>query len=261
MKVKKSESEIYKMLDHEDVSPFCFLFVGHWLQGNIGHDRKDVGMMIQTFCTVFKNTPKKHQPGLILKTSAAGFSIGDRLNITRKIEDITSKIGDNCPPIYLLFGDLKESELNEVYNHPKVKSMVMFTKGEGYGRPLAEFATTGKPIIVSKWSGHLDFLPEENTVYLDGEVKPVDKSAVNDFILKDGKWFTVNYSSAAQKISDVDKNYKKYLLESHGLKTNIKKNFSLKKMDEKFIEVFDKYVKIVVQKPMILPQLPTLKKV
>ena len=28
---------------------FCFLFVGHWLQGGLGHDRKDLGMLIKTF--------------------------------------------------------------------------------------------------------------------------------------------------------------------------------------------------------------------
>ena len=240
---------------------FNFLFVGHWLQGKLGEDRKDVGMMIQTFATVFKNTPKKHQPGLILKTSSAGFSIGDKTTIQKKIEDITSQFGDSCPPIYLIFGDLTEKELNNVYNHPKVKSMVMFTKGEGYGRPLAEFATTGKPIIVSKWSGHTDFLPDDHTVYLDGEVKPVDKSAVNDFILKDGKWFTVNYSLAAQKINDVDKNYKQHLIQSKGLQSNIRKNFSLKEMDKQMKTIFDKYVKITEFKPMVLPKLPSLKKV
>ena len=28
---------------------FCFLFVGHWLQCNLGEDRKDIGSMIKTF--------------------------------------------------------------------------------------------------------------------------------------------------------------------------------------------------------------------
>jgi len=250
---KTKDTEI---LDNIPTS-FNFLFVGHWLQGNLGQDRKDVGMMIKTFCTVFQKTQKKFQPGLILKTSSAGFSIGDRHRITKKIEEITKSFGENCPPVYLLFGDLKETELNELYNHPKVKSMLMFTKGEGYGRPLAEFATTGKPIIVSKWSGHLDFLPEEHTVYLDGDVKQVDKSAVNDFILSEGKWFTVNYSNAANKISDVDKNYKQHLISSKGLQSNIRENFSLEKMNQKFNEVFKKYVKVVEHKPFI----PIMKKI
>ena len=34
---------------------FCYLFVGHWLQGELGQDRKDVGMMIKTFLETFRN--------------------------------------------------------------------------------------------------------------------------------------------------------------------------------------------------------------
>ena len=30
---------------------------------------------------------------------------------------------------------------------------------------LQSSATTGKPIVVSDWSGYKDFLPKENTVY------------------------------------------------------------------------------------------------
>jgi len=237
---------------------FNFLFVGHWLQGNIGEDRKDVGMMIKTFCTVFKNTPKKHQPGLILKTSSAGFSVIDREHIASRIKNITDSIGATCPPIYLLFGDLKETELNDVYNHPKVKAMVMFTKGEGYGRPLAEFCTTGKPIIVSKWSGHVDFLPNDHTVFLDGELKNIDPSAANQFLIKESKWFTVNYSVAAQKMFEVHKNYKKYLLESNGLQNNIRKNFSLDRMTEKFGDIFDRYVKTPEHIELVLPEIKRL---
>ena len=28
---------------------FCFLYVGHWLSGNLGEDRKDTGMMLKVF--------------------------------------------------------------------------------------------------------------------------------------------------------------------------------------------------------------------
>jgi len=250
-KVEKS------ILDSVD-SDFNFLYVGHWLQGNIGHDRKDTGMTIKTFCTVFKNLPKNKQPGLILKTSSAGFSVMDRELITKKIKEITKPFGDKCPPIHLVFGDLSESELNSLYNDKKIKAMLMFTKGEGYGRPLAEFASTGKPIIVSNWSGHKDFLPEENTVFLDGELKNVHETAVNNFLLKEAKWFYVNYSTAAQKIFDVYKNYEKHLKKSQGLKTNINTNFSLSKMTEKLKSIIDQYVKIQKHIELKLPEIKKL---
>ena len=167
---------------------------------------------------------------------------------------------EKCPPIHLVFGDLSESELNDLYNDDKVKAMLMFTKGEGYGRPLAEFATTGKPIIVSDWSGYKDFLPSENTVYLEGELKEIHQSAQNKFLLKESKWFYVDYSKAASKIFDVYKNYKKYLKQSEGLKTNINKNFPLNKMTSKLGEILDKYVKIQPQPKHIELKLPTIKK-
>ena len=58
----KTSSSILEGVDTD----FNFLFVGHWLSGDLGQDRKDVGMMIKTFCTVFKDLPKKQQPGLML---------------------------------------------------------------------------------------------------------------------------------------------------------------------------------------------------
>ena len=244
------------ILDSVDTD-FNFLYVGHWLQGEIGHDRKDVGMMIKTFCTVFKSLPKDKQPGLILKTSHAGFSVGEREDLATRILELTKEFGDKCPSVHLVWGDLSESELNSLYNDDKVKAMLMFTKGEGYGRPLAEFATTGKPIVVSNWSGYKDFLPEENTVYLDGEIKEVHTSAQNKFLLKEAKWFYVDYSKAAAKIYDVYNNYTTYLKKSEGLKTNIQNNFSLSKMSIKLGEILDKYVKVAKK---IELKLPTIKK-
>ena len=238
---------------------FNFLAVGHWLKGNLGQDRKDIGMVIKTFATVFQYMPKGQQPGLIVKTSSAGFSIMDRENMAERIDGITKTFGDKCPPIYLIHGDLSESEMATLYHHSKVKAMVSFAKGEGYGRPLAEFAVTGKPILVSNWSGHLDFLPKEHTVLLDGQLTNVDESAADQFLMKEAQWFTVNYSNAANKMHDVYKNYKTYLDQSKGLTDNIVNKFSLEKMNNQFENIMDKYVK---GKPTIVPiRLPKLNKI
>lgn len=221
---------------------FNFLFVGHWLRGDIGQDRKDVGMLIKTFCSVFKYLPREKQPGLVLKTSHAGFSILDRESIADKISAIVSEFGDKAPPIYLLHGDLTDSEMARLYNHDKIKAMVSFTKGEGYGRPLAEFAVTGKPVIVSKWSGHTDFLPEQNTVFLDGSLTKVHSSVVDKFLLADSSWFTVNYSDAANKLYKVYSDYATFLEKSRGLADYIVKNFSFDVMHSMFLKLMEKYL-------------------
>jgi len=237
---------------------FNFLVVGHWLSGTLGEDRKDIGMVIKTFCSLFGGKKVKDTPGLILKTSSAGFSVEAREAIVNQITEVTKQFEDKCPPIYLIFGDMTPEEINSLYNSPKVKAMISFTKGEGFGRPLAEFATTGKPIIVSDWSGHTDFLPKDNTVYLSGELKNVHDSAANKFLLKESKWFTVNYSEAAKKILDVHKNYNKYLEKSKLLSKHIGDNFSLNKQTELLKTIFDKYVKIQQFVELKLPELKKL---
>jgi hypothetical protein len=229
---------------------FCFLVVGHWLKGSLGQDRKDIGMAIKTFATVFQYLPKDKRPALLVKTSHAGFSVLDREETRKKIDEVLKQFGDKCPSVYLIHGDLEEKDMASLYHNPKVKAMISFTKGEGYGRPLAEFTLTGKPIIVSGWSGHTDFLPIENTVMLEGQLTQVDESAADQFILKEAQWFTVNYSNAANKLYDVYKNYDNYIKDSEGLKTNTLKNFSLEKMHDKFSQIMDTYVKA---KPKFVP--------
>ena len=229
---------------------FNFLIVGHWLKGSLGQDRKDIGMAIKTFATVFQHTPKDKRPGLIVKTSSAGFSVIDREATREKIESVVKTFGDKCPSIYLVHGDMEESDMSNLYHHPKVKAMISFAKGEGYGRPMAEFTLTGKPIIASGWSGQLDFLPAEHSVLLEGSLTAVDESAADQFLMKEAQWFSVNYSTAANKIYDVYKNYDIYLKKSEGLRTNTLSNFTLDKMNTKFIEIMENYVKA---QPKLVP--------
>ena len=262
LNVYKKVSDIDKMVDQElsmVKDKFCYLFVGHWLKGDIGHDRKDIGMMIKTFCEAFKRKSKHNRPGLILKTSHAGFSVIDRHQMFKKIQQIIAPYGDNKPNIYLLHGDLEDEEMNALYNHPKVKAMVSFTKGEGFGRPLLEFGLTGKPIIASNWSGHVDFLNKDYCTLLPGNLTPVHKSAADEFIRQDAQWFYVEYSYAAKVLQDIVSNYKQYLKLSRKQTQYVKDNFSLDKMAEKFCKIVDKGLETVPQQVAL--NLPKLNKV
>jgi hypothetical protein len=237
---------------------FAFLFVGHWLRGNLGEDRKNIGMMIKAFATSFKN--EKVKPALVLKTSAGAFSILDRERVVSMIrQTLGSDYG--TVPIYLLHGDLTQAEMNGLYEHPKVKAMLNFTKGEGFGRPLLEFSLTGKPILVSNWSGHLDFL-KEGAVLLEGELKEVHESAADQFLLKESKWFNVNISKALPLIKDVYKNYKKYKISAEKLAKHNIATFGLSKMTEGFdniLQTYDIYNKIQPKfEKLKLPKLKTL---
>ena len=252
----KEESNI-KLDLKED---FNYLFVGHWLKGKLGQDRKDVGMLIKCFCESFKDGDDR--PGLILKTSGATFSIKQREYFREKIKEITDQY-TNPPSIYLLFGQLSDDEMNELYNHPKVKSMVTLTKGEGFGRPLLECSMSGKPIIASNWSGHKDFLPMDKAIMLGGKLTQVDESASDDFILKNAKWFTSNYNEVVEVLKIVKEDYETFLERSEELRIENSKNFSLETTTIKLKEILES-VSINNVKPtktnLVLPELKKIEK-
>jgi len=221
---------------------FCFLCVGHWI-GNaiIGEDRKNISLTIKTFLETFKN--KTNPPALILKTSGAGSSYMDREQILKKYYSIKSQIKGNLPNVYLIHGELSDEDMNNLYNHPKIKAMISLTKGEGFGRPLIEFSAIKKPIIASGWSGQIDFLKPEFTVLLKGELKNVHPSAVvKNMILKESSWFNPNINEASSYMKDIYKNYKKYHKLAKRQAYYTKTNFSWEKMYERLIEYLDKYI-------------------
>lgn len=256
-KTDKSYEVVDKLMDRIP-EQFAFLFVGHWLAGDLGHDRKDVGMMIKTFCDTFKGKSKK--PALILKTSGASYSIIDREEILKKINDI--RTNDNLPNVYLLHGGITDDEMNGLYNHKKVKAMVSFTHGEGYGRPFAEFAVSEKPIITSNWSGHVDFLNQSYSILLPGELKQVDKSVVwKDIVIQDSSWFYINYFYASQAIKDVFENYDNYKVRAKKQADLINEKFTREKMEDKLYEIFEENIpEFPAEVQIKLPSIKKLKK-
>lgn len=261
-KVERPVEVLFEGVDYKNLSglekldnikeDFCFLFVGHWLQGNMYHDRKDVGGMIQTFLSAFSRV-KGEKPALILKTSSAGFSIRDREDILKKVNDVVSQVKSDVS-IYLLHGDLTPDDMWKLYNHPKIKATLSFTHGEGFGRPLLEFSMTGKPVIASGWSGQVDFLNDKQSVLLKGELRQVDPTAANQFLLKESQWFYVNYSDAALRLIDFHNNYDRYLSESKKLGIENTNKFSHSKMTESLKGICDKYIKVAKHIDLILPE-------
>lgn len=251
-----NKSEISNILDSIEET-FLFEFTGHWLQGDLGQDRKDVGMLIKTFLETFKG--KGIKPGLVLKTSSATYSIMDREEILNKINKIREFVGDDgtLPNVYLLHGELTDEEMNIFYNHPKIKVHISFTKGEGFGRPLLEASVSQKPIIVPQYSGYLDFL--KYSILIPGQLTQIHPSAVTkNMLIPESSWFTINYGLAAEKMVDVYKNYKNYTDNAKKQAYLSRTEFTLDKMSEKLISILDekvpKPIKLILPKRIELPK-------
>lgn len=258
-----TDAAMIKRLD-ELPNSFNFLFVGHWLRGDFNEDRKNVSLLVKVFLETFKQVPANEQPGLVLKTSSAGFSILDREDILGKIKQIRNSVtlqsGQTMPTITLLHGELTELEMNTLYNHPKIKAHVSLTKGEGFGRPLLEASVSGKPVIASGWSGHLDFLDRDVAVLVGGELKNVhDSAAWENVLMKEASWFSADPNQAANAMLAVFSDYNTFKNNAYDLMLRNKKKFSYGVIQKRTWELMDKYVPEFPKQVSI--SLPKLKKV
>ena len=234
---------------------FSFLFVGHWLKGVIGEDRKNVGLLIKTFLETFRN--KSKQPALVLKTMSGPACLMDRDEILKKIDAIRKGVTGKLPNIYFLHGEVDDSDMNHLYNHPKIKAMISLTKGEGFGRPLLEFTQSKKPVISTNFSGHLDFLDKEFASLIPGELKPVHESAVQEgLIIKESKWFAPDIDFIQLLLKDYFSSYKAYEVKGKQLGYRCKTKFSFDQMSENLIEIIDKNAPKKVE-----IKLPNIKKI
>jgi hypothetical protein len=258
-----ANTEVYKPVkstfDLSNVKEdFAYLFVGHWMQGALGEDRKNVGLLVKAFYETFKNKSKK--PALIMKTSTVGSSYMDRDELIKRIKAIKATVkSTNLPNIYLLHGEFSDAEINQIYNHSKVKAMVNLTKGEGFGRPLLEFSLTNKPIITTNWSGHTDYLNPEFVTLLSGTMTKVHESTANNMLMKEAEWFSVDYGQTGGYLKDVFENYKNYTDKAKRQGFQSRTNFSYDAMKNKLNELFSS--KIPEFPKQVQLQLPQLKKI
>ena len=239
---------------------FAYLHVGQWGKGNYGEDRKNIPLMIKNFLKAFSNHP--NPPALVLKTNGANFSILDKYEVIKHINWIVDEFSqvDSKPTIYLIHGDLTIEEMSILYNHPKIKAFLTCTHGEGYGRPMAEATCCDLPVIATKWSGHLDFLSDKDSLLMSGFLKEVPKSMLWDqIIVEPSKWFNVNEAEVVRKLRMFHKKHQLITKKAKRLGKKNRREFSLKAMAIEFNKILDDVLKQMPSSVSL--KLPKLKKV
>jgi len=257
--VKKDDPILYDELDKLIKEDFAFLHVGQWNKGGFGEDRKNIGVLIKSFLKAFSNIP--NAPALVLKTNGANFSVLDREETKKKIQQVKDMFhGVDLPSIYLIHGDFTIDEMSTLYNHPKIGAFITCTHGEGFGRPMLEASCCDLPVIATKWSGHLDFLTDSESMLIDGFLKPVPKSVLwENIIVEPSKWFDVNEADVVRKIRTFHKKRKLIQKKAVRLGKRNRREFSLKAMADKFNQIIDGVLKEIPQAVSL--KLPKLKKV
>ena len=143
--------------------------------------------------------------------------------------------GVKLPNIYLIHGDFTIQEMSTLYNHPKIGAFITCTHGEGFGRPMLEASCCDLPVIASKWSGHMDFLTDSESMLIDGFLKEVPKSALwKSIIVEPSKWFNVNEADVVRKVRTFHKKRKLIQKKANRLGKKNRREFSLEAMAKEF---------------------------
>ena len=204
---------------------FCFLHVGQWGKGGYGEDRKNIANLVKYFIETFKG---RDDVGLVLKTNMSRNNVLDYNSIQGRLAQIKANFKEEeIPPIYLVHGNLSDEEMAGLYTHPKVKSFVSLTSGEGFGLPLLEAAASGLPVIATNWSGHLDFLKRKFSA-VKYELKVVPEIAVWEPIITQGsQWAYADEADSKRRLKKMVKSYSTPKAKAEELVEDIQSEFDI----------------------------------
>jgi glycosyltransferase involved in cell wall biosynthesis len=218
------------------------------------------------FLTVAQFGPRKNLPntikwfieefhdddvGLIVKTNMAKNCIMDREIVVGNIKNITRQFPDKKCKVYLLHGDMSDEEMHSLYQHEKVSSLVALPHGEGFGLPIFEAAYSGIPVVATGWSGHLDFLTDEegkeHFYNVSFDLQPVQGEVVwENVLIAESMWAYPREQSAKQKMrqcyTDIVKNNNdSYAAKSGEYSNMLRDRFSNDKQMNIFVSHLEKY--------------------
>jgi hypothetical protein len=225
---------------------FNFLCVAQW------GPRKNVKNTVKWFVEEFHDD----EVGLVVKMFQIKNCHMDKLICMGKLKQLLGQYPDRKCTVHLIHGNMTDEEMNALYTHPKLKSFITLTHGEGYGLPLFEAAYNGMPIIAPSWSGHCDFLfapvKKRNTnktkirplfAKVEYDLKPIQQEAVwNGVLQQDSMWCYAREKSYKKQLREMYKSHSKFVGQAKKLKKYITENFTDQAMYSKFVSAMQNSV-------------------
>jgi glycosyltransferase involved in cell wall biosynthesis len=220
---------------------FNFLVFGQFTGSLPQTDRKNLFNTIKWLCEEFKDNK---DVGIVFKTNSSRATKIDKGITTSLVQRLISEVRQGqYPKIHLLHGNMSPEEVASLYKHKNINALISATRGEGFGLPLLEAASSALPIIATNWSGHLDFLNLGSFIKLDYELKEIDKRKIDNNIFVPGlKWAEVNEEDFKKKVKNFYKNRKGIQSKSNKLAEKIKQNYSFDAISEQYNNLIQKNI-------------------
>lgn len=132
-----------------------------------------------TFLCIAEHLPRKNLP-MLIRAFKRAFAPGTpvRLHLKTGLHDASELrplMGDDRR--ILLDTRLRANEVEMVQLYHQADCFVLPTRIEGFGMPILEAMATGLPVIVTDYSGHLDFCHHDNALLIQNKGRvPADTS-------------------------------------------------------------------------------------
>ena len=212
-------------LDLDFRTPFNFLIVSQLTAVDSSVDRKNITNTVKWLCETFKDDPSV---GIVLKTNSGRGTEIDRVATENALLSIIKPLRETSKvPVYLLHGNMTNTEIASLYRHPKIKALVSLTRGEGFGLPLLEAAASSLPVIATDWSAHTEFLNLGKWIKIEQDLVNIpDVRIDNRIFVKDVKWSNPREDSFKKKSKKFRESFATPESWAKELSHECKKNFS-----------------------------------
>jgi glycosyltransferase involved in cell wall biosynthesis len=162
--------------------------------------RKGVGDALNAYCTAFNNDKNVT---FLISSFIKNHDKNDHNKIDEYVTSILKKY-KNHPQVIYLKNKLTYDEIKSLHYYGDC--YFSMTKSEGVGLPLLDAAENNKPILITGYGGHLEYI-KKNIEYVPYELKPVNSEIYKGCYLNDEYfWASPSIEYAAEKLKYIVKN-------------------------------------------------------
>lgn len=206
---------------------FLFYTVNTWIL------RKAMWLTLQAFLLAFS---ADERAVLLIKTSPHGEAEGKGWGPSRRLFD---RIMANYPdPARVVFVPEELSHEDIGLLHLAGDAYVSLTRSEGFGMGAYDAAAAGTPVIMTGWSGQLDFLAPEHACLVDYELHRV-KEHLGNHAPQEQRWAHADLEHAIKWMRRLYEHPGEASRRGHALKRHVSEKFDASVITQRLLEALN----------------------